>query len=267
MCWLGCRGVLKYYYEITVVAIVSGMASWKHAVGSQANRALHAILRNRRLPLVREVPRGLSVWYDIQRLAGRREFGVILDVGANVGQTAHGLVRYFPDAEIHCFEPVSETFTALRQRYGTLANCHCLAFGAKRGEMEISTFSDPELNSFSPVRSDAVPVGSERVLVDTIDQWCEDQHIKGIDILKMDVQGWEMNVLRGAANTLDRRSVRFVLAEVGFRSRDRDMQDFGELNAFLDRLGFEFCGFYDNFRWGPGKGYLGFANALYCLSR
>ena len=226
---------------------------------------MHTVLQSRSFPLIREVPRGLSVWYDVQRLACSRDFGVIFDVGANVGQTAYGLVRYFPKSEIYCFEPVRDTFNILCSRYGTMVNCYRLAFGAERSDMEISTFSESELNSFCEVRASAISVGRERVVVDTVDGFCETHRIETIDILKMDVQGWEMNVITGAANMLDRRSVRFVLAEVGFRARDRDMQDFGELNGFLDKLGFELCGFYDHFRWGPGKGYLGFTNALFWL--
>lgn len=228
-------------------------------------QAMHAALRHPWFPLARGVPHGLSAWYDIQRLADRREFGVIFDVGANVGQTAYQLVRYFPRAQIHCFEPVGETFQKLSRQYGTQVTCHRIALGETHAEMEISTFSDPELNSFSEVRADAVPLGREVVPVDTVDRFCETHCIQRIDVLKMDVQGWEMNVLRGATDMLQKRRVQFILAEVGFRVRDRDMQDFAELNSFLDTLGFELCGFYDTFSWGPSKGYIGFASALYSL--
>lgn len=241
------------------------MPNIKYAIGSAASRLMHAALRNRWLPLVREVPRGLSVWYDVQRLAGQRDVGVIFDVGANIGQTAYQLVRYFPKSEIHCFEPVRKTFGELQDRYGSAVICHRLAFGSERSDLEISTFSDSELNSFSEVRGDAVPLGKELVQVDTIDRFCSESSIDVIDILKMDVQGWEKSVLMGSSKLLQARSVRFVLAEVGFRNRDKDMQNFGALNHFLDDCGFEFCGFYDNFRWGPEKGYVGFANALYHL--
>lgn len=241
------------------------MPSLKYAIGRAANRAMHAALRHPWFPLAREVPNGLSTWYDIQRLAGRRDLCVIFDVGANVGQTAYQLVRYFPRAQIHCFEPVALTFQQLSKQYGTQVTCHRMALGDKYAQMEISTFSNPELNTFADGRADAVPLGREVVTVDTVDRFCEAHGIQRIDVLKMDVQGWEMNVLRGALKMLQGRCVKFILAEVGFRARDRDMQDFGELNSYLDALGFELCGFYDVFRWGPGRALVGFANALYSL--
>jgi hypothetical protein len=79
------------------------------------------------------------------------------------------------------------------------------------------------------------------------------------------VQGWEMEVLKGAAVMLGRHAVRFIFTEVGFRTRDTDIQLFDELNRHLEGIGYEFCGLYEPFRWGPKKLYVGFANALYVL--
>jgi hypothetical protein len=64
---------------------------------------------------------------------------------------------------------------------------------------------------------------------------------------------------------LGRRAVRFIFAEVGFRASDADMQLFETLNRHLDVIAYEFCGLYEQFRWGPAKLYAGFANALYVL--
>ncbi|MFM7886566.1 MAG: hypothetical protein ACKPCM_07735 [Pseudanabaena sp.] len=44
---------------------------------------------------------------------------------------------------------------------------------------------------------------------------------------------------------------------------DRDMQHFSGINDYLGKQGFWLCGFYDQFRWGDKKEYLGFVNALY----
>jgi hypothetical protein len=50
----------------------------------------------------------------------------------------------------------------------------------------------------------------------------------------MDVQGWELEVLEGAKHMIAGQRIRFVLAEVGFRRRDSDMQYFEDLNFFLN---------------------------------
>jgi hypothetical protein len=71
------------------------------------------------MPLTRYVPPGQFWIYDVQRFAGTRDLDVIFDVGANIGQTAYGLVRYLPHAQIFCVEPVGATMERLRTRFVT----------------------------------------------------------------------------------------------------------------------------------------------------
>ncbi|MCW2283835.1 FkbM family methyltransferase [Rhodoblastus acidophilus] len=184
---------------------------------------------------------------------------------SNVGQTAWGLTKYFKLSPIYSFEPVSQSFAMLEDRYGQRVKCFRLAFGCERAELAIQLHADSELNSFKPTRESARQTGQEIVKVRTLDDFCTEHDIREIAVLKMDVQGWEDRVLEGARDLIGRRAIRFIFAEVGFRSRDTDMQDFAALNAMMDSLGFEFCGLYEPFRWGPAKLYCGFANALYAL--
>jgi FkbM family methyltransferase len=221
----------------------------------------------RTFPLTRYFPHGLISLYDIQRCAGVRDIGVVFDVGANTGQTAWGLTRYFPSSPIYCFEPVGQTYEILLRDYGQKVNCVRMALGRFPGKQIIQLYSDSELNTFSAARSGAVSVGVEAVEVGTVDQFCSEHGITEIGLLKLDVQGWEMEVLSGAARMLGSGAIRFIFAEVGFRRRDRDMQAFAPLNDYLDSLGYEFCGLYDSFRWGESKSLVGFANALYVLPR
>ncbi len=106
-------------------------------------------------------------------------------------------------------------------------------------------------------------MGKEQIAIETVDHYAAAHGLRHIDILKMDVQGWETEVLRGASSMLEDNRIRFVYAEVGFSRIDRDMQHFSELNDFLEERGFRLCGFYSPFRWGAHKAFLGFANALY----
>ena len=239
----------------------------RHSIGHWFGRCVHAVLSSRAFPLTRYVPHGWSSLYDMQRCAGARDIGVVFDVGANTGQTAWGLVRYFPSSTIYCFEPVARTYETLSRDYGEKVTCVPMALGGKLGEEMIKLYADSELNTFSEARSGAIMVGSEVVEVGTVDQFCADRGITEIGLLKLDVQGWEMEVLNGAARMLGCGAVRFVFAEVGFRGRDTDMQAFAPLNDHLDALGYEFCGLYDAFRWGDTKSFVGFANALYVLPR
>lgn len=194
---------------------------------------------------------------------------VVFDVGANVGQTAHDIALFFPQAKAYCFEPVGDTFKRLAERFGKKQNFTLIqaALGSMPGQLDICLHHDSELNTLVPnqPRTGDLTGFVETISVDTVDHFSVVNSINQIDILKMDVQGWELEVLEGAKRLIAGSQIRFILAEVGFRKSDSDMQYFEDLNSFLESHGYWLCGFYDQFRWGPSKQFVGFANALYAL--
>lgn len=237
----------------------------KYRIGSALNLARHLVLRH--APLRREFPVGVSWLYDCQRFAGTKSLTNIFDVGANIGQTASGLVRYFPKAEIFCFEPASGPFKTLVERYGGRPRVHLInqALADEQTHKLIRLNRNSEKNTL--VEGDlpawAQFEGTETIHCTTLDNFCSAHSVMRIDILKMDVQGYEMKVLDGASDMLACKAIRFVFSEVGFTREDIDMQNFSDLHARMLSLGFRFSGFYDFFRWGDQKQFLGFANALY----
>jgi FkbM family methyltransferase len=241
--------------------------NWHYLVGDVVNRAAQAILSSRLMPLTRYIPPGQYWIYDVQRFAGTRDLPVVFDVGANIGQTAWGLVRYLPNAQIFCVEPVSATMQQLKARYARHKNIRFvqLAFGSRHETVSIPLHKNSELNTLvvdQPRISDLTGE-TETVTVETIDNFCRDHAIERIDLLKLDVQGWELDALRGADVMLSRNAIRFIIAEVAFRKSDTDMPDFGELNDFMQARRFHFCGLYDTYRYGAAKQFVGFSNSLY----
>jgi FkbM family methyltransferase len=236
-----------------------------YLVGSTLTKARDLVLSSKVMPLTRYFPRGASWMYDVQRFSGSRNFEVIFDVGANIGQTARGLVQYFPSASIFCFEPVASTFHELDRTFGSHRNVTCLqkALGKSRSVAEMALHADSELNTFVLSGQREGTGEREQVAVDTVDDFCRDNNLSTIGILKLDVQGWEMNAVDGAREMLSKNAVQFIYAEVGFRRQDADMQHFAEFNDAMDRANFMFCGLYEPFRYGDAKQYVYFANALY----
>lgn len=118
-------------------------------IGSSLNSSVNGILSNRAFPLTRYFPCGYSVFYDIQRFSQRKQLNVLLDIGANVGQTANGLVRYFPKSGIYCFEPVSATFNILSQKFSKYSNVSCIqkGMGSVSGSASIILHDNSELNT------------------------------------------------------------------------------------------------------------------------
>src|SRR5882724_7721970 len=73
------------------------------------------------------LPIGIDVTYDIRRLFG--PVSVILDVGANQGQTALQFARGFPGARIYSFEPVPGTFSRLKANTAGTSAIRCFPVG------------------------------------------------------------------------------------------------------------------------------------------
>jgi hypothetical protein len=123
---------------------------------------------------------------------------------------------------------------------------------------EYNTFT---VSVMAPQKS--IPCGTQLVQIDTVDNFCRDNQISKIDILKMDVQGWELEVLKGAEEMIVANKVRHIFAEVGFRDEGPDINSFSTIDQTLTKYGYLFSGFYDLNRYGDRKEFTLFGMALY----
>lgn len=147
----------------------------------------------------------------------------ILDVGANQGQYAKQVLSHFEkDAvDLHCFEPSPTTYRILTDAlmgYPNL-NLNNMALGNQAGSAKL--YSDKEgsgLASLTKRKLDHFGITftrSEDVIVDTVDHYCEVHGIIHIDLLKIDVEGHELDVLQGADCMLKTGKVDMVTFEFG----------------------------------------------------
>ncbi len=219
------------------------------------------------MPLTRVVPQGLSYPYDIKRYLKGQSIKTIFDVGANVGQTRLFLSHHFPQTDIFAFEPIKHTCEDLKRNTKGLNKIKNFnyALGAEESQKVICLRENSELNTLINFddRSSSLPEKLERVTITTVDSFCKSSQVSRIDILKMDVQGYELKVLEGAEYFIKNNLINFIYSEVGFESSNRECQYFSDLNKYLLSKNFRLSGFYELFRWGENKRYLGFCNALF----
>ena len=145
---------------------------------------------------------------------------VILDVGANVGQSTTRFRRLWPQADIHAFEPSRTTFVELQRRTAGMERLvlNQAALGASQGACELQENSMGDMSSLLPPSGDSwgTIVARYAVPVTTVDRYAAERSLSRIDVLKIDTQGFDLQVLRGAQRSIERRLVRFVLLELIF---------------------------------------------------
>jgi FkbM family methyltransferase len=144
---------------------------------------------------------------------------LIVDVGANVGQFANAAKLFFPEARVVSFEPDPETYVDLRVNTHGLrdVNLHNIGLGDREGVLTFYRHKLSVMSSFS-VQADDVAGhrGSTELPVRRLDTVLDSDDRP--DLLKIDVEGFERQVLQGAWETVTRS--RYVLIEVSLGRAD-----------------------------------------------
>lgn len=171
----------------------------------------------------------------------------VLDVGANVGQFAVASAKLFPDARVHSFEPVPDCVESLRKNVSSLGNVivYPLALGEDEGEVEFHVNTHSHSSSVLPLAQahrDAFPEAREtrviQVQLSTLDRVFANVEFKSPVLLKLDVQGYEVQTLRGAVETL--RRVDYVVLEASFKPMYEGELLFMDTVRIMEQQGFRF---------------------------
>jgi len=187
-----------------------------------------------------------------------RPGATLIDVGANVGQFASSALAAAPHARILSIDPIPENVQECRRRFASVAGYQ--AFQAALGERsaESVTFnlhtysqassllplSETARDSFrslgAPTRQITVPMYSLDDLLDKVGGF------ERIDLLKIDVEGGEAQVLRGATRTLQR--TRAVLVECQALRMNEGAELFGSVCHIVHSSGLTLTGLFDEIR-------------------
>jgi FkbM family methyltransferase len=147
----------------------------------------------------------------------------IFDVGANTGQYLHQILKHFGNEnfDIHCFEPSKSTFMALANNAPAIEaiKLNNFALGKEKGEARLYfDENNSSLASLTKRRLDHFNINfglQETVEIDTVDNYCNNENISKISLLKIDVEGHELDVLAGASRMFEQKAVDLVTFEFG----------------------------------------------------
>jgi len=202
--------------------------------------------------------RGINHYDDFRLHLRHQKFLTIFDVGANHGQTARDLVGKYPDAVIHCFEPNPDCYPSLKS-FGDRVRIHQMALGDKVGEVGL----DKSIGN-STMFFVTDELGGERVVMDTVDNFSGKAGIKHVDFLKIDTEGHDLKVIRGATNMLQRFEIDIVQAEVSLCCDNTFQVSMFDVQTAMEGFGYRLFGIYEQIReWNKNAPYLRNANVVY----
>ena len=188
----------------------------------------------------------------------------VIDCGANEGQFGRAISAVFPEAQLYCFEPLQEPYGRLcawaKTQHGRV-QCFNFALGDEQGEVEMHRH-DGHTPSSSLLASTAhghriypqTQIESlSKVQLTTLDQALQrrlENMPRGI-LLKLDVQGFEDRVLRGASKVLDACTA--CVLEVCLDPLYENQAEFLELARLLDDAGYRYAGNLDQVYADDGR--------------
>jgi len=170
---------------------------------------------------------------------------IIFDVGANEGQSIERFKSIFPKSIIHSFEPIKECYEKIIKIYDkknifinnyALGDKECERFFYINKNTYTSSFFKINNKYKELVNSDGINM-SVKKKISTIDGYLALHKIKKIDILKIDTQGYELNILKGAKKSL-KNKIKFIELELILADYYKKKVKFYEIDKLLSENNF-----------------------------
>jgi FkbM family methyltransferase len=172
------------------------------------------------------------------------EAHTVLDIGANVGQSAHSFRSLWPEATIHCFEPDPRNLQELRDAAdaGMVVNPVAVADRETAGSAfhlsSASQASGLSAPSTEYLQRGVTEVDTVQVATTTIDAYRRANGIGHIDVCKIDTQGHTGPCLDGARETLEERAIGVLQLELLFAAYYDKRDTFLEVEQRLAPYGY-----------------------------
>jgi len=151
------------------------------------------------------------------------EVKTIIDIGANKGQFSLIAKKFFPNASIFAFEPLARPFQKFLKIFNTIENVkiYKYAIGPFDDEVTMNISNREDSSSILEIghlQNKIFPgtskINEEKVYISPIDKLLETSNIHNPSLLKIDVQGYELEVLKGCKSILDK--IDYIYCECSF---------------------------------------------------
>ena len=174
--------------------------------------------------------------------------GVVLDIGAHAGQMAKLFAGLAPNGHVHAFEPGAYALSVLRPAVALRGRGRItiepVALGAKPGRLTLTTPIKRSGSYGFGLSHLGATTGQKafrhEVAVETVDGFVARRGLGRVDLIKADIEGWEMQMLQGAVRTLTELRPALMLEVVdAYLARAGDSR--AALWRFLSALNYRPC--------------------------
>lgn len=203
---------------------------------------------------------GVAAGTEHKNVLEKLNFEFIVDVGANRGQFALISRNVFPRAIIHSFEPLEEPALIFESVFGKDPNVmlHACAIGREKTTADIHVTKDDDSSSMLPItkaQSSMFPGATEKetrqVMVLPLSQALGTTSIPSASLLKIDVQGFELDVLQGCEDIINKFSHLYI--ECSFIELYEGQALAHQIIAWLGKRDFILSGVYNLYYEKNGK--------------
>ncbi len=163
----------------------------------------------------------------------------VYDIGAHVGIWTILTKSIFPDSKIVCFEPLAQHHVTLKANTSHFNNINIYPFalGTETGETTINIANRSDSSSimdFTAKQAEIFGVTmehTESIRIAQLDEFIRQEQISLPDLMKLDIQGYELEALKGAIVCM--RTCKFIILEVSFLEFYKGQPLFEEVIAFM----------------------------------
>ena len=193
----------------------------------------------------------------LQRLLGEHKVTVIVDGGASIGDTSERFCNLFPEAVVHAFEPYPPFQEFIRRK--SLENPRIklapFALAETSGDVVMhvnqsegtNSLLKPDIEGKGSIYGELLKgKGTVKVKVTSLDDWMRNARIPKVDVLKLDIQGLELEALRGAGESLGNGQVMSIVCEIMFNKCYQEQASWAELVTEIMGHGFALYNFFDH---------------------
>ena len=198
------------------------------------------------------IPKSVTeLYFSVQRFLPKNP--KIIEAGAHLGYDTLGLSKIWPNSMIYAFEPIPYLYNDLAKRLNGKKNVRLfnLALGEKNASVEMYISSGESSGSSSILKPskhlemfpDVVFESRKLVQMKTLNQWAKEENVPRIDLMWLDMQGYEVNALKGAGDFI--KSVSIIYTELCKSELYEGLCTKDNYISFLNNLGFkliEVCG-------------------------